>query len=152
MGLIPCAWLLLVLTSTKLVCLASLTVTRACTSSMSFCFSSSSNDMYHLASRVLPARFWIRMKRIWKSRGVQYCYVTSQGPFSSNYFFAFVGNHNINDILSIFYRAIYTRHKPYIWNISIVWNQSVEKQVLCLVESPYLMHFNFFLTSIKSHC
>ena len=51
-------------TSTKLVCLASLTVTTACTSSISFCFSSSSNCMYHLARRVLPARFWIRMNRI----------------------------------------------------------------------------------------
>lgn len=51
-------------TSTKLVCFASLTVTTACTSSMSFCFSSSSKFMYHLAKRVLPARFCIRMKRI----------------------------------------------------------------------------------------
>lgn len=51
-------------TSTKLVCLASRTVTTACTSSISFCFSSSSNCMYHLARRVFPARFWIRMKRI----------------------------------------------------------------------------------------
>lgn len=53
------------ITSTKLVCLASRTVTTACTSSISFCFSSSSNCMYHLARRVLPARFWMRMKRIW---------------------------------------------------------------------------------------
>lgn len=52
-------------TSTKLVCLASRTVTTACTSSISFCFSSSSNCMYHLARRVLPALFWMRMKRIW---------------------------------------------------------------------------------------
>lgn len=51
-------------TSTKLVCLASRTVTTACTSSINFCFSSSSNCMYHLANRVFPARFWIRMKRI----------------------------------------------------------------------------------------
>ena len=51
-------------TSTKLVCLASLTVTTACTSSMSFCFSSSSKFMYHLASLVLPALFWIRINRI----------------------------------------------------------------------------------------
>lgn len=51
-------------TSTKLVCLASRTVTTAWTSSMSFCFSSSSKFMYHFASRVLPARFCIKMKRI----------------------------------------------------------------------------------------
>ena len=56
------------ITSTKLVCLASRTVTTACTSSISFCFSSSSNCMYHLARRVLPARFWMRMKRIWGQR------------------------------------------------------------------------------------
>lgn len=55
-------------TSTKLVCLASRTVTTAWTSSMSFCFSSSSNCIYHLASLVFPARFWIRMKRIYKSK------------------------------------------------------------------------------------
>lgn len=53
-----------VLTSTKLVCLASRTVTTAWTSSISFCFSSSSKFMYHLASLVFPALFWIRMKRI----------------------------------------------------------------------------------------
>ena len=52
------------LTATKLVCLASRTVTMACTSSISFCFSSSSKCIYHLARRVLPARFWIKMKRI----------------------------------------------------------------------------------------
>ena len=51
-------------TSTKFVCLASLTVTTACTSSINFCFSSSSKFIYHLASRVFPARFWIRMNRI----------------------------------------------------------------------------------------
>lgn len=55
-------------TSTKLVCLASLTVTTACTSSINFCFSSSSNCMYHLASRVFPARFWMRIKRICKKQ------------------------------------------------------------------------------------
>lgn len=32
------------------------------------CFWSSSKFMYHLANRVLPARFWIRMKRIWNRR------------------------------------------------------------------------------------
>lgn len=53
-------------TSTKLVCFASRTVTTAWTSSISFCFSSSSKFMYHFANRVLPARFWIRMKRIYK--------------------------------------------------------------------------------------
>lgn len=57
-----------VLTATKLVCLASLTVTMECTSSISFCFSSSSKGMYHLARRVFPARFWIRIKRIWGER------------------------------------------------------------------------------------
>lgn len=57
--------ILLIHTSTKLVCLASLTVTTAWTSSINFCFSSSSNCMYHLASRVFPARFWMRMKRIY---------------------------------------------------------------------------------------
>ncbi len=36
-------------------------VTSACTSSMSFCFSSASKLLYHLARRVFPARFWIRM-------------------------------------------------------------------------------------------
>ena len=45
------------LTATKLVCFASLTVTKAWTSSINFCFSSSSKCMYHLARRVLPARF-----------------------------------------------------------------------------------------------
>lgn len=53
-----------IVTSTKLVCFASRTVTTACTSSISFCFSSSSKFMYHLARRVLPARFCINMKRI----------------------------------------------------------------------------------------
>lgn len=53
-------------TSTKLVCLASRTVTTAWTSSISFCFSSSSKFMYHFASLVLPALFWIKMNRIWK--------------------------------------------------------------------------------------
>lgn len=51
-------------TSTKFVCLASLTVTTAWTSSISFCFSSSSKFMYHFARRVLPALFWIRINRI----------------------------------------------------------------------------------------
>lgn len=60
---------LLIHTSTKLVCLASLTVTTAWTSSINFCFSSSSNCMYHLASRVFPARFWMRMKRIYVMGG-----------------------------------------------------------------------------------
>ena len=55
-------------TSTKFVCLASLTVTTAWTSSINFYFSSSSKCMYHLASRVLPARFWIKMNRICKGR------------------------------------------------------------------------------------
>lgn len=55
------------LTSTKFVCLASRTVTTACTSSINFCFSSSSKFMYHLANRVLPARFCIKIKRIWNS-------------------------------------------------------------------------------------
>ena len=31
---------------------------------MSFCFSSASKLLYHLARRVLPARFWIRMNLI----------------------------------------------------------------------------------------
>lgn len=52
------------ITSTKLVCLASRTVTTACTSSISFCFSSSSKFMYHLARRVLPARFCMSINRI----------------------------------------------------------------------------------------
>lgn len=56
-------------TSTKLVCLASRTVTTAWTSSISFCFSSSSNCMYHLASLVFPARFWMRIKRICTKMG-----------------------------------------------------------------------------------
>lgn len=56
--------LLCALTSTKFVCLASRTVTKAWTSSINFCFSSSSKFIYHLASRVFPARFWIKMKRI----------------------------------------------------------------------------------------
>merc|ERR1711997_93703 len=47
------------LNSTKFVCFASRTVTTACTSSISFCFSSSSKFMYHLASLVFPALFWI---------------------------------------------------------------------------------------------
>ena len=54
-------------TSTKLVCLASRTVTTAWTSSISFCFSSSSKCMYHLAKRVLPARFWIKINRIYNN-------------------------------------------------------------------------------------
>lgn len=53
-------------TSTKLVCLASLTVTTAWTSSINFCFSSSSKCMYHFASLVFPARFWIRINLIYK--------------------------------------------------------------------------------------
>ena len=57
------------LTATKLVCLASLTVTMECTSSISFCFSSSSKCMYHLARRVLPALFWIKMNRICSRMG-----------------------------------------------------------------------------------
>lgn len=61
--------ILLIHTSTKLVCLASLTVTTAWTSSINFCFSSSSNCMYHLASRVFPARFWMRIKRIYVMGG-----------------------------------------------------------------------------------
>lgn len=56
------------ITSTKLVCLASRTVTTACTSSISFCFSSSSKFMYHLARRVLPARFCMSINRIWKAQ------------------------------------------------------------------------------------
>ncbi len=48
------------------MCFASRTVTNAWTSSISFCFSSSSKWTYHLASRVFPARFWIKMKRICK--------------------------------------------------------------------------------------
>ena len=56
------------LTSTKFVCFASLTVTRAWTSSISFCFSSSSKFMYHFARRVFPARFWIKINRIYHKR------------------------------------------------------------------------------------
>ena len=41
-----------------------LPVTRAWTSSISFCFSSASKLLYHLASRVLPARFWIKINFI----------------------------------------------------------------------------------------
>lgn len=52
------------ITSTKLVCLASLTVTTAWTSSISFCFSSSSKFIYHLANLVFPALFWINMNLI----------------------------------------------------------------------------------------
>lgn len=52
------------ITSTKFVCFASLTVTTAWTSSINFCFSSSSKFMYHFASLVFPALFWIRMNRI----------------------------------------------------------------------------------------
>lgn len=61
-------------TSTKFVCLASRTVTTAWTSSISFCFSSSSKFIYHLANLVFPARFWIRMKRIcWEHEIVRRC-------------------------------------------------------------------------------
>lgn len=49
---------------TYFVCLASRTVTKEWTSSINFCFSSSWKFINHLARRVLPARFWIRMKRI----------------------------------------------------------------------------------------
>ena len=73
-GVIHAVWTILfsLHTSTKLVCLASLTVTRAWTSSMSFCFSSSSKFMYHFASLVLPARFWIKMNRICKATDMQW--------------------------------------------------------------------------------
>ena len=39
-------------------------VTRACTSSISFCFSSASKLLYHFARRVFPARFWIKINLI----------------------------------------------------------------------------------------
>ena len=39
-------------------------VTKAWTSSISFCFSSASKLLYHLAKRVLPALFWINMNLI----------------------------------------------------------------------------------------
>ena len=41
-----------------------LPVTRAWTSSISFCFSSASKLLYHFASLVFPARFWISMNLI----------------------------------------------------------------------------------------
>lgn len=66
-------------TSTKLVCLASLTVTTACTSSINFCFSSSSKCMYHLASLVFPARFWIRINRIYNNTNI--CLINHHQPW-----------------------------------------------------------------------
>ena len=56
-------------------------VTRAWTSSMSFCFSSASKLLYHFARRVLPARFWIRMNLIGILGSWRSCRTRSEGKW-----------------------------------------------------------------------
>lgn len=102
------------------MCLASLTVTTAWTSSISFCFSSSSKFMYHFASRVFPALFWIKMNRIWNEFRMLWLvevlrcerrWIYQQLSWFSIYFTIFL-NFRIKKIFSIFF---FTESTPQIW-------------------------------------
>ena len=120
-------------TSTKLVCLASLTVTTACTSSISFCFSSSSKCIYHLANRVFPARFWINMKRICSKK---YIYSKTSDETTLNPLYsddawrhhpvnsgwclkASFGHHQIDTMVMMIQLQVFTPYGVFSWSKNI---------------------------------